>query len=209
LNEIVVIGAGGHARVVADVIRLMGELTIHGFIDQAADRRGEPFVGARIIGGDQELDDVLRSGVTHAAVAVGGNEARMRIGEELLQKGFRLPVLIHPSAIVAGDVVVGAGTLICAGCIINPATTVGRLAIINTAASIDHDCNIGDGVHIAPGAHLGGHVTVGEGTLIGLGASIKPSVRIGARVTVGVGAAAVQDVRDGATVIGVPAREMT
>jgi sugar O-acyltransferase (sialic acid O-acetyltransferase NeuD family) len=209
LNEIVVIGAGGHARVVADVIRLMGELTIHGFIDQAANRRGEPFVGARIIGGDQELDDVLRSGVAHAAVAVGDNEARMRIGEELVQKGFRLPVLIHPSATVAADVAIGDGTLICAGAIINPATSVGRFAIINTAASLDHDCSIRDGVHVAPGARLGGHVTVGEGTLIGLGASVKPAVRIGARVTVGVGAAVLQDVRDGATVIGVPAREMT
>ncbi len=208
MSEIVVIGAGGHSRVVADVIRLIGEFTIQGFVDQAANRHGESFAGAHIIGGDNALDDMLRRGVTHAAVALGDNEARMRIGEDLLRRGFTLPALVHPAATVAGDVVMGHGTLLCAGAIINPASRVGRFAIINTAASVDHDCNIGDGVHIAPGAHLGGHVTVGERTLIGLGASIKPGVRIGARVTAGVGAAIVQDVSDGATVIGVPAREM-
>jgi sugar O-acyltransferase (sialic acid O-acetyltransferase NeuD family) len=208
LNEIVVVGAGGHARVVADVIRLMGEFTIHGFVDQATARRGEVFSGARILGGDEVLDDVLRSGIANAAVAVGDNDARVRIGKDLMRRGFQLPALVHPRAVVAGDVVVGDGTLICAGAIINPASRVGRLVIINTAASVDHDCMIGDGVHIAPGAHLGGHVAVGEGTLIGLGASIKPGVRIGARVTAGVGAAVVQDVGDGAAVVGVPAREM-
>lgn len=207
MNEIVVVGAGGHARVVADVIRLAGEFRIHGFVDQATNRAGESFAGARIIGGDQELDDVLRGGVAHAAVAVGDNEARLRIGEDLMRRGFQLPALIHPTAIVAGDVVMGDGALLCAGAIINPASRLGRFVIINTGASVDHDCIIGDGVHIAPGAHLGGHVRVGARTLIGLGASIKPGIRIGERATAGVGAAVVQDVSDGTTVVGVPARE--
>jgi UDP-N-acetylbacillosamine N-acetyltransferase len=206
LNEIVVVGAGGHARVVADVIRLTGTFNIYGFVDQGAARNAEGFAGARIIGGDEDLDDVLGSGVAHAAVAVGDNEARMRIGEDLLRRGFQLPVLIHPTAVIAGDVMMGKGTLICAGAIINPASKIGRFAIINTAASVDHDCHISDATHIAPGAHLGGHVAVGERTLIGLGASIKPGLHIGARVTIGVGSAVVKDVADGATVIGVPAR---
>ena len=206
MTKIVVVGAGGHARVLADAIRVAGKYTVHGFVDQVKNRRGEAFAGAQILGGDEILDDLLRSGVEHAAVAIGDNDARRRIGAELIKRGFRLPAVVHPSATVAADVVLGDGSLVCAGAVINPATRIGQLAIINTSASVDHDCSIGAGVHIAPGAHLGGHVTVGDQTLIGLGAAIKPGVHIGARVTVGVGAAVVRDVVDGKTVVGVPAR---
>ena len=207
MTPIIVIGAGGHARVVADVIRLSGEFELRGFLDtKRSDRHEEPFEGSRVLGGDELIDELRDNVVNTAFVAIGDNVARTRIGEDLLQRGFELAVLVHPSAVVAPGVSLAPGTLLCAGTIINPGAVIGKHAIINTAASVDHDCQIGAGVHIAPGAHLGGHVTVGAGTLIGLGASIKPGVTIGERAVVGVGAAVVNDVADEQTVVGVPAR---
>lgn len=205
MKEIVVIGAGGHARVVADVIRLSGAYQIRGFLDQLhGARHGDAFEGARILGGDDLLPELLQDGVA-AVVAIGDNEARRRIGEDLLRRGFSLAVLIHPTATVAGSVEIGAGTVVFAGAIVNPATRIGAHVIINTAATIDHDCAIGDAVHVAPGVHIAGDVTIGEGTLIGVGAAIKPGVTVGHNAVVGVGAAVVADVADGVTVAGVPA----
>jgi UDP-N-acetylbacillosamine N-acetyltransferase len=209
LNDIIIVGAGGHARVVADVIRLLGAYRIRGFLDsQNPERHGEGYEGSDIIGGEELLGSLREGGVTHAAVAIGDNEARLRVGEALQQQGYQVPALVHPAATVAAGVQIGAGSVVFAGAIINSATTIGRVAIINTAASVDHDCVIGDAVHIAPGAHLAGAVTVEQGALIGVGAAVRPGLRIGRNAIVGVGAAVVRDVAAGATVIGVPAREM-
>jgi acetyltransferase EpsM len=207
MTDILVFGAGGHARVVADVIRLSPKFHLRGFIDQGnADRHGAAFEGSRILGGDDIVAHLMDEGVTHAVVAVGDNAARVRIGEALALGGFQLPVLIHPAAVIAASVDMGKNTVVFAGAIVNPATRIGAHVIINTAASIDHDCVIGNGVHIAPGVHIAGGVTVGDGTLIGVGSSIRPGVTIGRQAVIGVGAAVVEDVADGATVVGVPAR---
>lgn len=204
---IIVIGAGGHARVVADIIRLSNQFELRGFLDTAdPSRHDEAFEGSKVLGGGELIDELRANVVSVAFVAIGDNAARVRISEDLLARGLELATLIHPSAVVAASVTISAGTLLCAGAIVNPGAVIGKHTIINTAASVDHDCEIGDGVHIAPGAHLGGHVTVGAGTLIGLGASIKPGVNIGAGAVIGVGAAVVSDVADGQTVVGVPAR---
>ncbi len=207
MTDIVVFGAGGHARVVADVIRLSSQFNLRGFLDDAdPDRHGASFEGSQIIGGREKLAELWSSGVTHAIVAVGDNGARQRIGEELLQAGFALPTLVHPAAVVAAGVTIGPGTVVFAGAIINPATLIGTHVIINTGATIDHDCVIANAVHIAPGAHLAGNVSVGEGALIGVGAAIKPGVTIGRDAIVGVGAAVIDDVEPGRAVGGVPAR---
>jgi sugar O-acyltransferase (sialic acid O-acetyltransferase NeuD family) len=209
MTEILVFGAGGHARVVADVIRLSRVFRLRGFIDQSnADRYGTVFEDGRILGGDDVAARLMEEGVAHAVVAIGDNAARMRIGEALALGGFQLPSLIHPSAIIAPSVHIGNNTVVFAGAIVNPATHIGAHVIINTAASIDHDCVIGNGVHIAPGVHMAGGVTVGDGSLIGVGCAIRPGVTIGRNAVVGVGAAVVEDVADGATVVGVPAREL-
>ena len=207
MSDIVVVGAGGHARVVADVIRLRGDYLIRGFVDGAhPDRRGREFEGSEVLGGDDQLTALRAEGVRYAAVAVGDNAARLRIAEQLQNLGYELPALIHPDATVAASVRVGAGTVVFARAVVNPATTLGRVVIINTAASVDHDCDIGDAVHIAPGAHLAGEVRVGPGALIGVGSAVRPRITIGRGATVGAGAAVVADVAAETTVGGVPAR---
>jgi sugar O-acyltransferase (sialic acid O-acetyltransferase NeuD family) len=208
LNDIIIVGAGGHARVVADVIRLAGAYRIRGFLDsQHPERHGERYEGGEILGGEELLAGLREKGVSHAAVAIGDNEARLRVYNALQQHGYEVPALVHPAATVAASVQIGAGSVVFAGTVINSATTIGRAAIINTAASIDHDCVIGDAVHIAPGAHLAGAVTVEHGALVGVGAAVRPGIKIGRNAVVGVGAAVVSDVAAGTTVIGVPARE--
>ena len=207
MNKIVIVGAGGHARVVADVIRLSRYFEIVGFIDtQNADRHGSPFEDSHVLGGHEKLAMLFDSGVLHAAIAIGNNEVREKLARELAAAGWQLPALVHPRAIVASSVTVGAGTVIFAGAVVNPATRIGANVILNTGCTVDHDCVIGDGAHIAPGVNLAGHVTIGAGSLVGVGAAVKPGITIGSNVVVGVGAAVVNDVPDGATVIGVPAR---
>ena len=210
MNRIVVVGAGGHARVVADVIRLTGEFELHGFLDtENAERRGEEYEGSQVLGGHEMLSDLKRDGVTHAAVAIGDNHARLRIGQELEAMGFQLPALVHPAATVSANVRLDAGSVVFAGAIINPATTIGRCAIVNTAASVDHDCTVGDGAHVGPGAHIAGWVTVGAGALVGVGAAVRPRITIGRDAIVGAGAAVISDVEPGTTVAGVPARVLS
>ena len=210
MNEIIIMGAGGHARVVADVIRLTGAYQIRGFLDsENAERHGETYEGSRILGGADLLPGLLAEGVSHAAVAIGDNEARVRIGAELEGLGYQLPVLVHPAATVANTARLDAGTVVCARAVINPATTVGRLVIINTAATVDHDCVIEDGVHVAPGVHIAGWVKIESGALVGVGAAVRPHITIGQRAVVGAGAAVVGDVEPGATVAGVPARVLS
>ena len=207
MKHIVVIGAGGHARVVADIIRLTGEYRLRGFIDGVnTDRHDEEFEGSRILGGHDMLADLIGVGVTHAAIAIGDNQARAQLAEAALEFGYALPVLAHRSAIIAAGVLFEPGCVVCAGAILNPGVKLGRNVIINTAASVDHECLIEDNVHIAPGAHLAGNVRVRAGAFIGVGASVTARIDIGEGAVVGAGAAVVQDVGDGQTVGGVPAR---
>lgn len=206
MTDILVLGAGGHARVVADIIRLLGSFRVVGFLDEIHPHRyGAAYEGATILGGADLLAE-LGTRVQHAVVAIGDNEARMRLAAAAIRHGFELPVLVHPTAIIASSVAVGAGSVVGAGVVINPATTIGANAIINTGATVDHDCVIEDGVHIGPGVHIGGHVQVGRAALFGVGSAVKPWTSIGAGATVGVGAAVVADVPAGCTVAGVPAR---
>jgi UDP-N-acetylbacillosamine N-acetyltransferase len=207
VNKIIIVGAGGHARVVADVIRLSRHFEVAGFIDtQNPDRRGDPFEDSVVLGGDEELAELFAADIKHAAVAIGNNEARARVAHQLVTAGWQLPALVHPGAIIAASVTVGAGTVIFAGAIVNPATRIGAHVILNTGCTVDHDCVIGDGAHIAPGANLAGGVHVGAETLVGVGAAVKPNITIGRNAVIGVGAAVVGNVPDGVTVVGVPAR---
>jgi UDP-N-acetylbacillosamine N-acetyltransferase len=209
LNDIVIVGAGGHARVVLDVIRLTRAYNPVGFIDSTNPQRwNTQHEGLPILGGEDTLTRLRAGGITHAVVAIGGNEARMRVAADLVRKDFTLATLIHPGAIVAERVAIGAGTVVFAGAIVNPATRIGANVILNTGCTVDHDCDVGDGAHLAPGVHIAGHVTVGSCALVGVGAAVRPGVKIGSNAVVGVGAAVVSDVADGVTVTGVPAREV-
>lgn len=206
-TDIVIWGASGHALVVADIVDNLGVYRIAGFIDNVnPERVGEVFRGSTILGGIEALDVCLNKGLKHLALAFGDCESRLNFGLRSLQMGFVLPPLIHPSAVIAGDVNVGEGTVIAANAVVNPAATIGRFVIVNTSASIDHECWVSDGAHICPGAHLGGRVMVGRATWLGIGAVVRDKAKIGDVSVIGAGSVVVGDIPDNCLAYGVPAR---
>jgi len=206
-TALIIWGASGHARVVADIVRVRGEYNIVGFLDSVnPERRGTDFCGAHILGGAEELDLLARQGVTHVILGFGNCGARLKLAETVRKNGFLLATATHRQAIIASDVLIGAGTVIAAGVVINPATQIGENVIINTGACVDHDCVIKDGAHICPGVRLGGHVTVERASWVGIGATIIDHIHIGASTLIGAGAVVVNDIPDNVVAYGVPAR---
>lgn len=203
-DGILIIGAGGHGKVVADAILRLGRPVV-GFLDDQADTMGPTILGLPVLGKSEEWLRMRSSGLI---VAIGDNESRRRMVEKAEIDGNSPPwtSVIHPGAVVSSSAEIGTGTVIMAGAVINPDTRIGRHAIINTSATVDHDCSIGAYTHIAPGAHLAGGVVVEDHVMIGIGASILPGCRIGSNAIVGAGAVVVGDVPSGVTVVGVPAR---
>ena len=196
MTKLLIIGAGGHGKVVADTAEASGYSNI-AFLDQIWPEHTKNGRW-KVIGKPALIDGQM-------FCAVGKNDIRARIFEEYhLNNG---PILIHPSVILSPTVKMGPGALVVAGSIVNADTSIGRGAILNTACSVDHDCLIGDFVHISPGAHLAGDVHVGDGTWIGIGAVVREGVRIGKNVIVAAGAAIISDIEDGVRVGGVPARK--
>ncbi len=199
---VVIYGAGGHGKVVLDALERAGR-RVAGFLDDDPQRVGGVFCGHPVFG---ELGRVEDSESVEVVVAIGDALDRHKLTVGLEGRGYALATVVHPSAVVAPDVVVGPGTMVLAGAIINPGARVGQSVIINTGALVDHDCVIGDYAHIAPGVRLAGNVSVGERALVGLGATVVPGTQIGAGAMVGAGAVVISDVADGQTVTGVPAK---
>lgn len=203
----VIWGASGHARVVADIVQTQGVCDIAGFIDDVDPaHKGVPFMGSSILGGREKFPGLLQVGVDKAIVAIGDCAIRMRLADDLRQAGFALVTAIHPSATIAPDVVISAGSVVAAGAVLNPGARVGENAIINTSSSVDHDAVVEDGAHVSPGARLAGGVVVGRGSWIGMGACVKEGVKIGRNVVVGAGAVVLDDLPDRVVAWGVPAR---
>ena len=193
----IIIGAGGHASVVADAL-LQSGCTIKGYLDDAA-AIGTTALGAAIIG--RTADCINHTGCLFI-IGIGDNSVRKRIAEEYhLEYG----TAIHPTAVIGQNVEIGAGSVLMAGCVINPGTVIGEHCIINTKASIDHDNAVGNFSHISPGAALGGTVNIGDGTHVGIGACIKNNVIICGNVVIGAGAAVVRDIKEPGVYVGVPA----
>ena len=206
-TKILIWGASGHARVVANIITLSEKYEIVGFIDDInPQRRGENFCGATILGGREQLISLKAKGVDRIILGFGDCWARLKLTDFVFKQGFSLVTAIHPSAIIASDVKIAAGTVVAAAAVINPATEIGCNVIINTSASIDHECVIAEGVHICPGVHLAGKVTVGRLTCVGIGATVTDRICIGAGSIIGAGAVVVNDIPDGVIAYGVPAK---
>ena len=206
-RAVILWGASGHARVVADIIRSCGSYEIAGFIDDLQPARaGETFEGAPLLGGRDALASAHQNGVTNLIVAIGDCDARLEAARFAVANGFTLATAIHPSAVIAASARVGNGTVVAANAVVNPGSTIGENVIVNTSASIDHDCTIGDGVHISPRVCLAGSVNVGEASWIGAGATVVDGRTIGRRSIVGAGAVVVRDIPDDVVAYGVPAR---
>ena len=204
----VIIGGGGHARVVIDALRVSGAGRPEAVVDAAPDRRGQRVDGVEIVGGDAELAALRSKGITHFVMGIGGagnNQPRRQLFEAALAHGFEPITLIHPSAVVAATATIGPGAQVLARAVVNPGATVGTNVIVNTGAIVEHDCIIGPHVHIASGACLAGGVRVEEGAHIGAGSVTRQGCTIGREAIVGAGAAVVDDVPAKVVVAGVPA----
>lgn len=202
------LGASGHGRVIADIIRRAGAGRVEGFFDDRAGLRGQALDGARVLGDTEALRAYARRRGFAAIVAIGDNALRAAKARRLTGWGLRLGVAVHPDAVVASGVELGAGTVVMAGAVLNPGVRAGANVIINTGATIDHDCVLGDAVHVSPGAHLAGGVRVGARAHVGIGACVIQNLEIGAGSVVGAGAVVVRPVAPGVTVAGVPARPL-
>ncbi|MBR2335317.1 MAG: acetyltransferase [Clostridia bacterium] len=203
MNEkVIIIGAGGHAKVVADTVRKNGDEVI-GFLDDKCDKRGEGFCHSTILGAVSEYGRFADE--ASFIVAVGDGLARKRISETVNAKWY---TAIHPSAIIADGVKIGEGSFVSAGAIVNPDTEVGKHTIINTGSIVEHDCKIGDFTHIAPSATVCGGTSVGELCWIGAGATVINGITVCNGVTVGAGATVVKNVTERGIYVGVPAGKL-
>lgn len=205
-ERIVLVGGGGHAKVIIDAVRGSKDFGIYGIIDPALKIRTS-VLGIQVKGPDDILPQIFRNGIKCAFIGIGsvGNcSVRKKIYTMLKGIGFKLPYIVHPKAIVAEGVSIEEGAFVAAGAVINPGVKIGKNVIINTSSSVDHDCAIGDFVHIAPGAILSGGVKVGDEAHIGTGANIIQGITIGKKAFIGAGSIITSDVAKERRVYGQP-----
>ena len=208
-----VLGAGGHSRVVADLIRACGHRVV-GFVDPDETKLGRPVgrTGAAVVATVEGLlDQIERGGAlpAHATAVVPGvglNGVRLR--EAMRLRELLAPALVHPAATVSPSAAIGSGSVVMPGALVNADAEIGQAVILNSGSVIEHDCSLADGVHVSPGAVLNGAVIVGARAWIGAGAVVLPRIRVGADATVGAGSVVLADVASDSTVGGNPARPL-
>lgn len=207
VDQVVIFGAGGHAKVVIDAIECGGRFQIAFLADADPSLSGSNLHGYPIRNESVGLA-ACRAGICCAFVAIGNNAVRARIAGAAVDAGFRLISVVHPAAIVARRARIGVGTLVMPGSVINDHAVVGDNVIINTGAIVEHDCKVADGAHLAPNVTLCGGCKVGAGTLIGAGTVVLPEVAVGAQAIVGAGSTVISDIADGSRAAGAPCRSL-
>lgn len=206
MDNIVIFGASGHAKVVADILLLEGKYRIAGLISPMEAR----IAGLDYLGKDEDITEVARKyNIIGGIIAIGDIGTRQKIAEEIFNRcnNFLFIKATHPSAIVARDASVADGSVIMAGAIVNPAVTIGTHCIINTNATIEHDNVIKNFVNIAPSVTTGGNVIIESGAMIGMGTNILPNITVGANAIVGAGSLVRTNIKESSTCYGIPARE--
>lgn len=203
-NKLLIIGAGGHGKVIADIALKMDKWRKIAFLDD--DENIGSVMKIDVIGKLDDVDNYIKD--YDIIVAIGNNKVREKIQNRLEMAGANIPILIHPSAIIGEKVELGAGTVVMAGVIINCCSRIGKGCILNTGATIDHDNVIEDYVHISPGALLAGTVRIGKNTWIGIGSVIINNISITSGCIIGAGTVVVKDITKVGTYVGIPAREI-
>ena len=207
MTRLLIVGAGGHAAVVAEMAELVGAWEQICFVDNKYPDLTS-IIDLPVVGNSSAIPGLI-SDEADFVIAIGNNQTRLKLHHEILDAGGRVVSVVHPSAVVSPSAMIEKGSVVMAQAVINARTTIGAACIINTGATIDHDCRIEPAVHISPGAHLAGGVSVGEQTWIGIGASVVNNVSIGSNSIVGAAAGVLNDVPAGRTVVGTPAREVS
>lgn len=202
MSGLLILGAGGHGKVVLEIAKLSKQWDDIAFLDDRTDLK--EILGTPIFG---KFEDYLsfRENYKYAFVALGNNHLRIKWINLLSKVGFIIPTLIHPFTYISPTSVLNEGTVVMAGSVINASTKIGKGCIINTSSSIDHDCKIQDGVHISPGVHIAGSVSVNKYTWVGIGSTIINNITIGRNVVVGAGSVVNKNIPDNVLVAGVPA----
>ena len=214
MSDYVIIGAGGPAGVILDLLIARRENVLF-LTDADPARHGSQLRGVSVTGSDDRLTG-LDPTTVNIALGIGASgtdlparlTTRRAIADDLRNRGYRLPSLIHPAATVSDGAVLDDGAQVMAGAIVQTGARIGHDVVVNTRAAVDHDCDIGDGAQIAPGATLGGNVQVGCDVWIGLGASVIQGVSIGNGAVIAAGAVVIDDIPAGARVAGVPAKDI-
>ncbi|RJQ53083.1 MAG: acetyltransferase [Nitrospiraceae bacterium] len=207
-EKIILLGGGGHSKVLIELIRLDNKYRIAGILDPNL-RIGDNIADIPVIGGDDLLPALYGKGVRNACIAVGSvkdNSARNSLYKTAKSAGFIVPPLIHPRAVVSGMSEISEGVQVMANAVVQPGCFIGENTIINTGAVLEHDCRVGEHAHISSGSVVSGGCHIGEGSFIGSGSAVIQGIHIGKNAVVAAGAAVVNNVPDNALVKGVPAK---
>ena len=204
--DIILIGAGGHGKVVLDVVQCEGKHRVIGFLDADPGLHGTKVAGVPVLGGINQLLKLKSQKVRGAIISIGDNRIRRQYAKEAADAGLELLSAIHPRATVASSAKLGVNVVVAAGAVVCAEAKIGDSCIINTASVVDHECVLGQAVHVCPSATLAGRVTVEDDAFIGMGAMILQCLTIGARAVVGAGAVVRADLPADCTAVGVPAR---
>jgi sugar O-acyltransferase (sialic acid O-acetyltransferase NeuD family) len=199
-RRIAVIGAGGHAAVVASTLLAAG-YEVAGFFDDAPDSWGTRILDLPVLGPVRQVPD---SGCTHGIIAIGDNRVRKSLAQKVPLEWI---TAVHPFAWVHSEATLGPGTIVCAGSVVQPGARIGSHVILNTRSSVDHHARVGDYAHLAV-AHMAGGASIGEGVFMALGSIVLPKIHVGAWATVGAGAIVTKEVAAETTVVGIPARPL-
>jgi UDP-perosamine 4-acetyltransferase len=211
IKSCILLGGGGHARVLLEILLQMGAPPVHGILDSDASRWGQALHGVPILGGDDLLGNLPQRGVGYFAVSLGATgdyQPRRRLFEMARSVGLEPVTIVSPQASCSRWATLGAGAQLLPLSIVNAGAQIGINAIINSGAIVEHDCVLGDHVHVASGATLASTIRVGVGAHIGAGATVRQGVSIGEGAIVGAGAVVVDDIAPWSCVVGVPARPM-
>jgi sugar O-acyltransferase (sialic acid O-acetyltransferase NeuD family) len=205
---ILVYGAGGHGKVVADILLASGQSAL-GFLDDHQSLHGNVVMGLPVLGGKHWLKEEIARHRVMVALGIGDNKARQQLANRCAILGVEVAMAIHPSATISVSATIGPGTVVMAGAVINPSANIGAGAIINSGAVVEHDVVIGDYAHVSPNGTMGGSSRLGALSHLGLGAVILPGIAVGTQSIVGAGAVVTTSLGDAITAMGVPARVRT